>query len=149
MGGAWMRLQFGEGLTDQCRSPCTDMRWIKWKRELWSCLNDLQYVMFLWWRPAQLPINDEALIRSLLVTHRTDPGGFLLIHLQVEGSIETLQMGARHSPAWHHQSHLTQLQDETKLRSGRWVNTAHTWKSGNMSVCVTRYRFMCQHLWRM
>lgn len=33
MGWAWMRLQFGEGLTDQCRSPCADMRWIKWKRE--------------------------------------------------------------------------------------------------------------------
>lgn len=59
-----------------------------------------------------LPVDDEVLVRSLLVTDRTHPGGLLLVHLDVERGVEALQMGARQRPTRDHQSHLPQLHGE-------------------------------------
>lgn len=56
-----------------------------------------------------LPVNDEVLVGGLLVTDGTHPGGLLLVHLNVERGVKTLQVGACQRPAWNHQSHLPQL----------------------------------------
>lgn len=75
---------------------------------------------------SDLPIDDKMLIRGLLVTDRTDPGGLLLIHLDVKRGVEALQMGARQRPARDHQPHLSQLHRE---RTNGWRthrgNTQH------------------------
>lgn len=58
------------------------------------------------------PVDDEALVRGLFVTNGTDPGGLLLVHLQVQSSVETLQVRAGDCAARHRQTHLTQLKRE-------------------------------------
>lgn len=60
------------------------------------------------------PVYDEAFIGGLLITHGADPAGFLFIHLQVQGSIKTLQVRAGHCPARHRQPHLPQLEETTQ-----------------------------------
>lgn len=64
------------------------------------------------------PVDDEVLIRSLLVADGTDPSGLLLVHLQVEGGVEALQVRARHCSARHRQTHLPQLPEKTGAESG-------------------------------
>lgn len=59
-----------------------------------------------------LPIDDERFIGSLLVTHRTRPCWLLLIHLQVQGGIEALQVGAGEGAARDGQAHLPELRRE-------------------------------------
>ena len=39
-----------------------------------------------------LPVDDQTLVGSILVTDGTDPGGLFLVHLKVEGRVETLQV---------------------------------------------------------
>lgn len=55
-------------------------------------------------------------IRSFLVTHRADPGGFFLVHLDVESGIKTLQVGAGQGPAGDGEAHFAKL--EKKRKSG-------------------------------
>lgn len=55
------------------------------------------------------PIYDEAFVSGLLVTHWADPGGLLLIHLQVERGVKALQVGAGDGSAWHCETHLPKL----------------------------------------
>lgn len=62
-----------------------------------------------------LPINDERFIRSLLVAHRTCPRWLLLIHLQIKGSIEALQVGAGEGTTRDRQAHLPQLRRKSSL----------------------------------
>lgn len=62
------------------------------------------------------PVDNEALVGSLLVANRTDPGGLLLIHLQIEGSVETLQVRAGDGPTRHSEAHLAQLQEAKRQR---------------------------------
>lgn len=59
-----------------------------------------------------LPINDKRFIGSLLVTHRTRPRWLLLIHLQIQGSIEALQVGAGEGTTRDGQAHLPELRRE-------------------------------------
>lgn len=59
------------------------------------------------------PVNDEMFVRGFLITDGTNPGGFLLIHLDVQRSVKTLQVGTRQRPAWDHQTHLPQLHTHT------------------------------------
>lgn len=61
------------------------------------------------WALDDLPIDDEVLIGGLLVTDRTHPGGFLLIHLDVECGVKALQVGACQRTARDHEPHLPQL----------------------------------------
>lgn len=60
-----------------------------------------------------LPINSEQLKGSGFVTDRTSPGGLLLVHLQEEDGIETLQVRTGEHSARHPQAHLYQLQRQT------------------------------------
>lgn len=53
-----------------------------------------------------LPINDKRFIGSLLVTHRTCPRRLLLIHLEIKGSIEALQVGAGEGTTRDSEAHL-------------------------------------------
>ena len=55
------------------------------------------------------PVDDEVLVGGLLITDRTHPRGFLLIHLDVKRSVETLEVGTRQRSARDHQTHLPQL----------------------------------------
>lgn len=41
---------------------------------------------------ASIPINDEVFIGGFLVTDRAHPGGLLLVHLDIERGIKTLQV---------------------------------------------------------
>lgn len=61
---------------------------------------------------SDLPINDEMLVRRLLVADGTHPGGLLLIHLDVKCGVEALQVGTCQRPARDHQPHLPQLRSE-------------------------------------
>lgn len=55
------------------------------------------------------PVDDQQLIGGLLIADGADPGGLLLVHLDVERGIEALQVGAGDGPAWDHQPHFPQL----------------------------------------
>lgn len=61
---------------------------------------------------AGLPVDDEMFVWGLLVADRTDPGGLLLVHLDVERGVEALQVGARERAARDRQPHLPQLRRE-------------------------------------
>lgn len=52
------------------------------------------------------------LIRSFLVTHGAHPGGFFLVHLDIESGIKTLQVGAGQGPAGDGQAHLAKLEEK-------------------------------------
>lgn len=56
-----------------------------------------------------LPVNGEELKGSRLVTDWTGPGGLLLVHLQEEDGVETLQVCTGEHPTRHPQAHLHQL----------------------------------------
>lgn len=58
------------------------------------------------------PVYNETFVGSLLVAHGADPGGLLLVHLQVQGGVEALQVRAGDCPARHRQPHLPQLREE-------------------------------------
>lgn len=62
-----------------------------------------------------LPIYEEVLIRRLLVTHRTDPGRLLLIHLDIKCCIKALEVRAGYRSAWNRQPHLSQLEHTTNI----------------------------------
>lgn len=59
--------------------------------------------------PGTLPINGEQLKGRWLVADWTGPGGLLLVHLQEEDRVETLQVRTGEHPARHPQTHLYQL----------------------------------------
>lgn len=60
-------------------------------------------------REQHWPVNNKVLIWGFLVADRTYPGGFLLIHLDVERSIKALQVWAGECSTGNHQPHLSEL----------------------------------------
>ncbi len=60
-------------------------------------------------REQHWPVNNKVLIWGFLVADRTHPGGFLLIHLDVERSIKALQVWAGERSTGNHQPHLSEL----------------------------------------
>lgn len=61
-----------------------------------------------------LPINSEQFKRGRLVTDRAGPRGLLLVHLQEEDCVETLQMGTSQNSTGHTEPHLHQLQNKRR-----------------------------------
>lgn len=82
---------------------------------IWLQCSIIQRCMYIFKKEAGalgcvcLPINCEKLKWSWLVTDGASPCGFLLIHLQEEDSVETLEMRASQNSAWYTKSHLHQL----------------------------------------
>lgn len=64
---------------------------------------------------SSLPIYKEVLIWRLLVTHRTDPGRLLLIHLDIKCCIKALEVRAGYRSARNRQPHLAQLEHITNV----------------------------------
>lgn len=58
------------------------------------------------------PVDYQVVIRGFLIADGTSPGGFLLIHLEIERCVEALEVGAGDGSAGHDQPHLTQLGDK-------------------------------------
>lgn len=61
------------------------------------------------WFQLYSPINNEMFVGSLLVTHGANPGRLLLVHLDVESGIKTLQVGASQGPAGDGEAHFAKL----------------------------------------
>lgn len=73
---------------------------------------------------SSLPIYKEVLIRRLLVTHRTDPGRLLLVHLDIKCCIKALEVRAGYRSARNRQPHLAQLEHkQTSLPTMHNVTT--------------------------
>lgn len=58
------------------------------------------------------PVYDELVVGGRFVAYRTHPGRLLLVHLEVEDSVEALQVSTGLCPAGHGQPHLHQLRAE-------------------------------------
>lgn len=69
---------------------------------------------------SDLPVNDEMLVRRLLVADGTHPGGLLLIHLDVKCGVEALQVGTCQRTARDHQPHLPQLRTYVVRPRGKY-----------------------------
>ena len=61
-----------------------------------------------------LPINEESMERSWFITDWAHPCGLLLIHHEVRGAVEALEVCAGARPRRNRHPHLTKLYTETK-----------------------------------
>lgn len=89
------------------QNPCA---WIGWKECSAAAEDESERVS------CPLPINSKELERGRLVTDRAGPRGLLLVHLQEEDCVETLQMGTSQNPTGYTESHLHQLHKKDKRR---------------------------------
>lgn len=83
-----------------------------------------------------LPIDSEELERGRLITDGAGPRGLLLVHLQEEDCVETLQVGTSQNPTGHTESHLHQLQNKKRTREescskGQIKCVCKTWIRGS------------------
>lgn len=62
-----------------------------------------------------IPINNKVFIRSLLITDRTNPRRFFLIHLNIKSCIKTLKVGTGKCPTWNCQPHFPELSKKGKV----------------------------------
>jgi hypothetical protein len=88
------------------------------------CLFNLKVVSELL-RISDSPINDQLVVHSRLVAHRTRPCGLPLVHLYVEYGIEALQVCAGGGPTGQRHPHLAQRTQQRHTQTRRRYLTVH------------------------